>query len=438
MITRPMLLDETGQKIKLALQRVKNKFLGTTTDPVTPGQAGSSGVSPVIQDDTGREIISALNDLADAVKPASTTEQGLVDTGTQKFGGQKIFDKVLSINYSSGTGYPILYFRDEVHHPVDELGGYPSAAMFNAMMDITRNRLGFALWSPKSDGTGYTTKSESFTFPVVDVGRTTNGSYRIITTKNIEDIPDADATTRGLVNTDAQTFAGDKTFNGDIVVTDTLSTGQNIYTLGLRITNTTGNGSSLLYRFSDAPSANAEYARIYMGAANYGGQLHFRQYSGTSSARTSYYEQYDLPKPDEGRTSTRIYYILTTKSPVTIEQGGTGDTGVVAYTPTRTENAYCNATSINRLIIYRWGKFGVLNLNLAISSSFPSSSTEIEICRFSGLPSMPRTAMQIVQDQGSGGHALVQLKSGGILTIYNGSGAAITQWLRAQIPVMFA
>lgn len=129
-----------------------------------------------------------VDDVVNNIPDASTTERGLVSTGVQKFGGQKIFDKFLSINYSSGAGYPLFYFRDEVHHPMEEVGGYTSAAMFNATMDITRNRLGFALWSPKSDGTGYTTKSESFIFPVVDVGRTTNGSYRIITTKNLADI----------------------------------------------------------------------------------------------------------------------------------------------------------------------------------------------------------------------------------------------------------
>ena len=218
-------------------------------------------------------------------------------------GGQKVFDKVLSINNSSGTGYPLLYFRDEVHHPVDEVGGYASAAMFNATMDITQNRLGFALWSPKSDGTGYTTKSESFTFPVVDVGRTTNGAYRIITTKNIEDIPDADASTRGLVNTGAQTFAGAKSFCNGIYVTT-----------GLYDTNTKANGvSAPIFRFSDAPSANTEYGRIFLAYENNGGRLRFREYSGTSGARTNYYEQYDLPAPNEGRTSNGIFSILTTK-----------------------------------------------------------------------------------------------------------------------------
>lgn len=316
MITRPMLLDETGQKIKLALQRVKNKFLGTTTDPVTPGQAGSSGVSPVIQDDTGREIISALNDLADAVKPASATEQGLVNTGDQEFAGSKTFViprvKQGASNVPAAIGYKTF---DDIQN------GMILMSTYNAHDRYSLYRFQFREYSLSSSTNEPLAFYDYFRLPAPDWDKTENTAYDIITTKNLTDIPDASATARGLVSTGAQTFAGDKTFNGDVVVTDTLSTGQNIYTTGLRITNTTGNGSSLLYRFSDAPSANAEYGRIYMGAANYGGQLHFRQYSGTSAARTSYYEQYDLPKPDEGRTSTGTYNILTTKSSWTLTSG---------------------------------------------------------------------------------------------------------------------
>ena len=91
MITKPILLDETGVKIKQAIIRVKNKFLGEDDSAITPGTAGTSGVEPVIQDDTGRDIISALNDLGDAVKPASTTDSGLVTTGAQTFAGEKTF-----------------------------------------------------------------------------------------------------------------------------------------------------------------------------------------------------------------------------------------------------------------------------------------------------------------------------------------------------------
>lgn len=183
MITRPMLLDETGQKIKLALQRVKNKFLGTTTDPVTPGQAGSSGVSPVIQDDTGREIISALNDLADAVKPASATEQGLVSTGDQTFAGNKTFkgnvfstpagntEVNVGVNSSGGKIY---LFSDPVNsrHGIYSAQGGWVIRIENESVRTYGNWAGTTIPVSKG-GTGQTgqTAQQSYT-PTVKIGTT--------------------------------------------------------------------------------------------------------------------------------------------------------------------------------------------------------------------------------------------------------------------------
>lgn len=70
-MTYPTLLDETGQKILAAISRIKNKLLGMSEDPVDPGTTESSGRDFEIQDSTGREIISALNDLGDAVPSGS-------------------------------------------------------------------------------------------------------------------------------------------------------------------------------------------------------------------------------------------------------------------------------------------------------------------------------------------------------------------------------
>lgn len=194
MITRPMLLDETGQKIKLALQRVKNKFLGTATDPVTPGQAGSSGVSPVIQDDTGREIISALNDLADAVKPASATEQGLVSTGNQEFAGSKTFANPKVKQSDPTLPAAIFYFT------ADNLqNGLIMMSAYNAHNRYSLYRYQFRVFSLSSSTNEPLSNHESFRLPAPDFDRTDNGTYEIITTKNLTDIPDASATERGLV-----------------------------------------------------------------------------------------------------------------------------------------------------------------------------------------------------------------------------------------------
>lgn len=58
-------------------------------------------------------------------------------------------------------------------------------------------------------------------------------------------------------------------------------------------------------------------------------RLYFQVNSPTSAGGTTftnYYELYYLPKVDNARTSNGFYYILTSKSPVTVAQGGTGST----------------------------------------------------------------------------------------------------------------
>lgn len=64
MITKPMLLDETGQKVVQAIQRITTGMDGTPTTDIVPGSAASVGIEPVIQDDTGRSMVVALNSLA--------------------------------------------------------------------------------------------------------------------------------------------------------------------------------------------------------------------------------------------------------------------------------------------------------------------------------------------------------------------------------------
>ena len=99
----------------------------------------------------------------------------------------------------------------------------------------------------------------------------------------------------GLVTTGAQTFQGAKTFNKAITTQDTSS-----------------NGAALAMRFTD--KGNAEASTIYTSLSNYGGRLNLREYSGNSSGLLSYYELYQLPAPDSGRTGNATYSILTTKN----------------------------------------------------------------------------------------------------------------------------
>ncbi len=67
MILKPMLLDETAQKIVQAVQRTTTGMDGTATSDIVPGTAASVGIEPVVQDDTGRSLVVALNSFAAAL-----------------------------------------------------------------------------------------------------------------------------------------------------------------------------------------------------------------------------------------------------------------------------------------------------------------------------------------------------------------------------------
>lgn len=121
-------------------------------------------------------------------------------------------------------------------------------------------------------------------------------------------IPSASASASGVVTTGAQTFAGIKTFTNPETI------------------NTTGNGAAVNFKFSNAATANEIYGQNWISYDNTSGRFYWREWSGSSSGRTSYYEQYRLPSCNASRTSNETYEILTSKSAVTIAQGGTGAT----------------------------------------------------------------------------------------------------------------
>ena len=232
MITKPPILDETGQKILAAISRIKTKIQGTSSSAITPGSAASSGTEPVMQDDTGRSIISALNDLGDAVpveiqylsgvtgniqtqlngkKPlqaavpdagvgtntanafvnslsqdengvitytkaqmqaASTDQRGVVTTGAQAFAGIKTFNNYINITKTPNGSNPGFYFQNE---------GESIGRMFSTV--TTTPAIYFQGWSYNDDGTR-TENYETFYLPAINKNRTSNDSYRIITTKN--------------------------------------------------------------------------------------------------------------------------------------------------------------------------------------------------------------------------------------------------------------
>lgn len=86
------------------------------------------------------------------------------------------------------------------------------------------------------------------------------------------------------------------------------------------------NSTGIHFQFTNSASANTSYGYIFLAYADYGGRMWFRQFSGTQSGRTSYYDQFAFPVTAIGKTGNNSYEILTSKSAVTVGQGGTGAT----------------------------------------------------------------------------------------------------------------
>ena len=179
--------------------------------------------------------------------------------------------------------------------------------------------------------------------------------------------------------------------------------------------------------------------------------IRFREYSNDSLSgdKLTYYEQFILPTVDNDRASSSTYNILTSKSPVTVAQGGTGATTALdamhnlgitykKYTATRTENSYVSATNINRISLYRYGPLGYLHFNFAPSTTIPANTAMFEIARFDCT--LANAVYQTVPSQeGLTCNIHVELTASGVLRIGNYSTVASgTSFYRAMIPVMFA
>ena len=97
-------------------------------------------------------------------------------------------------------------------------------------------------------------------------------------------------------------------------------------------TNEIANSPRFNFYYTNAPTANGRYGMIFMsydsGTAN-SGRFYFRQYAGSASGLTGGFDQYRLPAVASGQTTAGWYDILTTKSAITVGQGGTGATSAV-------------------------------------------------------------------------------------------------------------
>ena len=144
-------------------------------------------------------------------------------------------------------------------------------------------------------------------------------------------IPSASKTASGVITTGSQSFKGRKGF-GYLSLYGYDDSGNAVQWTG-----------DIMY-YNNAGTKVAETWYDMGNATNISsGKYYWRQWSPNSTANTSvtsYYETYSLPTVTSGLTENKSYSILTTKSTVTVAQGGTGAT-------TFTANAvlYGNGTS---------------------------------------------------------------------------------------------
>lgn len=129
-------------------------------------------------------------------------------------------------------------------------------------------------------------------------------------------IPSASTSASGIVTTGNQTFAGRKTMN---LINPSIYDGTSNTSRYRRIHFKNNSGTdvgTIRYDSGNTPNVTA-------------GQFTFFEYSPKEtpdSGNSGYTESYSLPNVTTGRTSNASYMILTSKTPVTIEQGGTGNT----------------------------------------------------------------------------------------------------------------
>ena len=362
---------------------------------------------------------------------AATTEQGgIVTTSGQSFAGAKTFTGNLIMK--NATEYPILYFQPSLG--TSAMGAIQNGTEFSNDV-ITSNRMYMVEWSYTSNSATRLNKYELYAFPEVDPDRTTNQTYYVLTTKpsintytmnslrltntqdadvgsdngtaliigprtgthltidNNEIIAKSNGTTGGTLSLNlgdgglVQIGAGGLKVNGDISVTDTISSTSTLYINSANNTSIIfSNGSTEAGRFNPSGCFNIDsnqtsdtyglyvnkasmfkknayfqgniwanngtiggsvvflptrstdgkatgviqyYACNSTSATAYNlGSFYFSCYSYAKNTynRVEYYDRYCFPAVDADKTKNDDYVILTTKNTITVEQGGTGVT----------------------------------------------------------------------------------------------------------------
>ena len=198
---------------------------GTKTIPNLPrlnlvalNSLGTKFALPAISEgDTNTYNIITTKNISD-IPDASTTVRGLVNTSSQTFAGNKTFaSNTTTFGSDESIGTVVIKGTDTslMLRTAEPWGAWQAAIA----PSISRSTITFTS-QDVSNG-----RIEYYRLPSLALSDPNQGDYKIITTKNISDIPDASGAKRGLVSTDAQTFAGDKTFQDDVTINGDLIVG---------------------------------------------------------------------------------------------------------------------------------------------------------------------------------------------------------------------
>lgn len=137
-----------------------------------------------------------------SIPDADASNRGFVNTLAQTFAGNKTFANNLTVSGIT-TLSPLLNTADT------------SFLMINASNQVTRRN--FSSFPGIQNLNGLTGSTQSF----ATSGSQTAFAFSSSGTTHTLNIPDADGTLRGFVNTGTQTFAGNKTYSGNIAVNGT-------------------------------------------------------------------------------------------------------------------------------------------------------------------------------------------------------------------------
>lgn len=261
---------------------------------------------------SSRKILSTAN-IANDLTSTSTTDVLSAAMGKQ------LNDSKLSLSGGTLTGgltTSYLYVKGGTYFHT--ISGETVAIRFsrdattsNIMTRITTSHNGqFAVREYPTDNTDQTdSRSEIYRLPSATTGRTTEGQYSILTSKDLVTI--AQGGTGASTAAAARTNLGITPANiGALALSGGTITGT------LRIIN-----SFNLYFLREADSIKSGFIHN-----DSNGRFYFYAYPATNTDANDHNnrEYYYLPVPDTGRTETKGFAILTSKNLVTVQQGGTG------------------------------------------------------------------------------------------------------------------